>query len=816
MIIREVTGFTLKLLMRIKMHLMKIRLFCVGILISCFHVLSAQTIPQRECATMEQDSINRARFPRRGTLNEFEQALQLKIQDLNRRKAAGLRTQGTVIFIPIVVHVVHNGEPVGTGLNISLAQIQSQLEVLNEDFRKKVGTPGFNTNPVGADIEIEFCLSPVDQNGVVLAEPGVHRYNGGKATWTRNEIENQLKPTTIWNPNFYYNVWTLKFGGTDANLLGYAQFPDQSGLTGLNEVGGPASTDGVVVQYTSFGNGFPNQQAPYNKGRTLSHETGHWLGLRHIWGDGGSCSSNADDFVADTPRQGNESRGCQTNKLSCDGVTPAMVQNYMDYSDDACMNIFTQGQKTRMQAVMEMSPRRKTLLDANLCSPLVADVPTANFTADKQEVLRGGEINFTDLSTNFPTSWLWAFEGGDPATSNERNPKVNYNNPGSYKVSLLATNSLGPSILKELVGYITVSEEGLCSSATNYKEAYTESVLKLSEFGNYKGYLTGHNSLKTKAIAEFFKNAQGYEYVSGVEIKFGKIYATSEDASVTVTLWNARGPQNAPGSVIEQKVVLLKQIKDDIDQNRATSIVFDRESPVFSRAFQIGIELNYSKGDTVVIASSANGESTTATSWLKDTNDIWSPFAIALGANVAMNIKPIVGVNPSVQVSASKLLVYPGEEVILNGRGASIFVWNSDDGVVKNVAGPQLVVKPMKTTTYTTTGSGLPLCNAVANTIIYVRDNVVGVEGDNWGESIQLYPNPGSGTLNLTLENAYRGDLSVRMQSIVGTIVIPVTQYQKYDAQYSISLDASQLPQGLYLVQVSMGDKVVVKKWLKK
>lgn len=815
MTIQEVTGFTLKLLMKINSYRMKVRLlFCLGILIGSFQGLNAQTIPQRECATMEQDSINRARFPRRGTLNEFEQALQLRIQDLNRRKAAGLRTQGTVIFIPIVVHVVHNGEAVGTGLNISQAQVQSQLTVLNEDFRKKLGTPGYNTNPVGADIEIEFCLSPVDQNGNVLTEPGIHRYNGGKTSWTRNEIENQLKPSTIWNPNFYYNVWTLKFGGTDANLLGYAQFPDQSGLSGLNEVGGPSSTDGVVVQYTSFGTGFPNQQAPYNKGRTFTHETGHWLGLRHIWGDDGGCS--ADDFVSDTPQQSNESRGCATNKLSCDGITLAMVQNYMDYSDDACMNIFTEGQKTRIQAVMEMSPRRKTLIDANLCSPLVADVPTANFTADKQEVLKGGEINFTDLSTNFPTSWSWTFEGGDPATSTERNPKVNYNIPGIYKVSLIATNSLGPSPLKEVVGYITVSEEGLCSSATNYKETYTESVLKLSEFGSFTGYLTGHNSLKTKAISEFFKNTQGYEYVSGVEIKFGHIQTTLEDATVTITLWNARGPQNAPGSVVEQKVVLLKQIKDDIDNDRATSVVFDRESPVFSRPYQIGIELNYATGDTVVITSSANGESTTSTSWLQDTNNVWSPYSIALGANIAMEIKPIVGVNPSVQVSASKLLVYPGEEVTLNGRGASIFVWNSDDGSVNNVAGPQLVVKPTKTTTYTTTGSGLPLCNAIANTIIYVRENVVGIEREYSEGNVQLYPNPGSGKLNLIIENEYRGEVSVRMQSILGTTVLPNCEFQKSEQRHSITLDATHLPQGVYLLQIRMGDNKIVKKWLKK
>ncbi|MBK7653310.1 MAG: T9SS type A sorting domain-containing protein [Flammeovirgaceae bacterium] len=483
----------------------------------------------------------------------------------------------------------------------------------------------------------------------------------------------------------------------------------------------------------------------------------------------------------------------------------------MDYSDDACMNIFTEGQKTRIQAVMEMSPRRKTLIDANLCSPIIADVPTANFTSDKQLVLKGGEIIFTDLSTNFPTSWAWVFEGGDPATSTERNPKINYNIPGLYTVSLISTNSLGPSLIKEIVGYVTVSEEGLCSSATNFLAGYTPSLLPLSSFGSYTGYLTGHNSLKTKAVSEFFKNAQGYEYVSGVEINFGYVYASSEEATVTITVWNARGPQNAPGSVVEQKVVLLKQIQDDIDNNQATSIVFDRETPVFSRPYQIGVEFNYADGDTVAITSSANGEANNATSWLKDASGVWTPYSIALGANIAMSIRPIVGVNPSVQISASKLLVYPGEEVILNGKGASIFVWNSDDGVVNNFAGPQLVARPTKTTTYTTTGSGLPLCNTEAKTTIYIRDNVVGIKNEYRADDIHIYPNPGTGKLNVTLENSYLGEVSIRMISLWGRDVLPITRFQKTGSQSQITLNSESVPQGMYIIQVAMGDNLIIK-----
>ena len=116
-----------------------------------------------------------------------------------------------VVSLPIIVHIVHNGEPVGTGANLSQAQVQAQIEVLNEDFRRKPGTPGFNTSPIGADVEIEFCLSPVDENGNTMTEPGIDRFNGNRADWSRDQIENQLKPTTIWNPNLFYNIWTLNF-----------------------------------------------------------------------------------------------------------------------------------------------------------------------------------------------------------------------------------------------------------------------------------------------------------------------------------------------------------------------------------------------------------------------------------------------------------------------------------------------------------------------------------------------------------------------------------------------------------------------------
>ncbi len=766
----------------------------------------------RQCATMEQDSINRLLHPRRGTLDDFEQAIQYKIREIQARQATG-RTQATVLTIPIVVHVVHKGEAVGTGSNLSLAQIQSQIAVLNEDFRRKVGTPGYNNSPVGADIEIEFCLSPVDDKGNTLAEPGVHRYNGGQDNWTRAQIDGTLKPLTIWNPNSFYNIWTLKFGGEDSNLLGYAQFPDKSGLPGIPDESGE-KTDGVVIQYTSFGSAdkgtFPIMSPPYNKGRTLTHETGHFLGLRHIWGDG-VCGN---DYVDDTPTQRDLSRGCPTNTLACDGVTPAMVQNYMDYSDDACMNIFTLGQKTRIMAVMELSPRRKTLNSASHCSNTATEAPVANFTIEQQRcILLGSTVDFTDLSSNFPKAWQWTFENGSPSTSTEQNPKVKYNTPGSHKVTLIAQNDIGSDTL-EIDDYITISEEGLCQEFSNFEDSYTPSALPLSDFGNYTGYLTGNNSPKDEAFSEFFSNECGYYYISGARVWFHELTATDEDATVTVTLWNARGPQHAPGAILEQKQVLIRQIKADIAAGRPTEVVFDRETTSLNMPFHLGVEIVYNAGYKVAIESSANDEGTMATSWVKHANDNWQLFTIAYGANIAMHIDPLVGVNPSVQLSASQLSVSPGQQVVLNGKGASIFVWSASDGSVTDVIGPQLTVYPQHTTTYTLTGSGLELCNSVATVTVFTNGNTTAVEAAI-DKTIELYPSPGN-NLNLSMENAYHGALTVRLQSLVGQDIGKGMQLTKDSEKLETAIETSTLAPGVYLVQIEMGGRTVTRKWVKK
>lgn len=386
------------------------RILSFFLLIQFSFFSSAQT-PQ--CGTMYADSVLRSKIENAPSLVDFENWLQ---QKMNEPSSAAVQ-RGSVITIPVIVHVIHDGDAVGSGQNISQAQVLSQFDALNEDFRRlnadAANTPsGFL--PVAADIEIEFCPAVVDPNGLLLSEPGIDRVNMGQATWaSSSDIDINLKPATIWDPNRYYNIWTVDFGG-GSNLLGYAQFPEGSGLAGMPTGAQTANTDGVVCRYTAFGRE-GNVNAPYNQGRTATHETGHWLGLRHIWGDG-DCS--VDDYCTDTPESDAANSGCDVNHVSCVNVN--MVQNYMDYSNDACMNLFTLCQKTRMRAVMQNSPRRVELLNSTVCELLmqydvagqVRDAQTLQGVAFAKVRFKNAAYNYEatcDASGNFTVSDM--FEG---------------------------------------------------------------------------------------------------------------------------------------------------------------------------------------------------------------------------------------------------------------------------------------------------------------------------------------------------------------------------------------------------------------------
>ncbi|MEO6254608.1 MAG: M43 family zinc metalloprotease [Ferruginibacter sp.] len=321
----------------------------------------------------------RRQNPKAETDEQFENWLKVKIQE---RKRSNL-SQSNVYTIPVIFHIVHNGEAVGTGSNLAASKIASQLEQLNADFANQSGS----TYPVAANIEIQFCTALIGPNNNMLAEPGIERIKWTDKGWSEppyngnsffSYVDRTIMPQSIWDPNKYLNVWVLDLAG---DLFGKATYPVSSTLGGLQSINPDSDThSGVFVTWKAIGS--VNNMGELNifkgLGRVLTHEVGHFLGLRHIWGDGiGHCNYWNTDYCEDTPPQRDETNGCPTNtnnhpqfKQNCPNIgdgSQRMFENYMDYTDDNCLNTFTNNQKTRMQTVMANSPRRKELAISTVC-----------------------------------------------------------------------------------------------------------------------------------------------------------------------------------------------------------------------------------------------------------------------------------------------------------------------------------------------------------------------------------------------------------------------------------------------------------------
>jgi hypothetical protein len=296
---------------------------------------STVTITERHCATYEvlQEQL-KADPSLADRMEKIEQFTKKFIEN-----KALYKLENGVMEVPVVVNVLYRT----TAENISDAQIQSQIDVLNHDFKgdnTDIGnTPSDFTPALAGDIKIHFTL----QNIV--------RKKTNKKSWTTNNAmkkssQGGIDPT---DPATTLNMWSCNLGN---GLLGYAQFP-----------GGNPATDGVVILYSAFGSRsiYPagTYISKYDLGRTATHEVGHYFNLRHIWGDA-TCGN---DYVGDTPLHNTANYGCPAagHKSTCTGTPVEMTMNYMDYTDDACMYMFTLGQASRMQATYTMGGPRASM-----------------------------------------------------------------------------------------------------------------------------------------------------------------------------------------------------------------------------------------------------------------------------------------------------------------------------------------------------------------------------------------------------------------------------------------------------------------------
>jgi len=334
----------------------------LAILLLCTTSLFANA--QERCGVNEAYFISRNNFSK-----DFEYWLK-NIQSQSLLKVKTNNKTNQVLTIPVVFHIVHKGESLGIGTNITENRILQQLETLNEDFRRQnadaENTPELFLE-VSADAEIEFVLAKQDPEGIPTN--GIVRVQGPRATYTlaTNRIEDRiLKSQSYWPAENYLNIWVADLTG----YLGWAEFP-YTDLEGIVAINSSRQYDGVVIDYQYVGNNLTTGGRFASYGRTLTHEIGHYLGLRHVWGDGG-CS--VDDFCADTPNQSvtydadfnnqNSRDVCPPDPIPASCGSPDMYSNYMNYTADYCMNVFSICQKERMRTVLENSPRRKSLLNS--------------------------------------------------------------------------------------------------------------------------------------------------------------------------------------------------------------------------------------------------------------------------------------------------------------------------------------------------------------------------------------------------------------------------------------------------------------------
>ena len=296
------------------------------------------TPKRRQCGTMVLHEKLSERYPSyRRNQDRIEQGIRRSILS-----GQAERLLGKLITIPVVVHVVWKKPEE----NISDAQIKSQIDVLNKDFRAT--NPDTSKAPpvwtgLVASANVKFALAKTDP--AAQKTTGITRTNTTRSSFgTADDVKKTSKGgADPWPTDRYLNIWVCNLA---ENLLGYAQFP-----------GGPPATDGVVILYTAFGT-TGVAAAPFNLGRTATHEIGHWLNLRHIWGDRNDCGGT--DFVTDTPKQQLPNTGKPTfPHVTCNnGPNGDMFMNYMDYVDDDTMFMFTPGQVVRMNATLA-GPRKK-------------------------------------------------------------------------------------------------------------------------------------------------------------------------------------------------------------------------------------------------------------------------------------------------------------------------------------------------------------------------------------------------------------------------------------------------------------------------
>ncbi len=663
--------------------------------------LAPGEIQNRGCATQ---------VPSQQWETQFQQLIQAYLQQ-NPEQAKAMSNSATMAgySIPVIMHVIHGGQAVGTYPNLAQGQLVSQVTVLDNDFSgigQNVGNypatafQNFATNPLIsaaskdaslriaiANCNINFCLATKDTLGNILAEPGIHRvdYNtlpatsfpsknpaatnyNTQATFV-NFVNSYIKPNTIWNVGKYLNIWVTDRQNA-TGLLGYATFPPLSGLTGIPGGIGTATSDGFWSWAASFGSStiFPGgtYAAPYDKGRTCTHEIGHWLGLRHIWGDG-SCAT---DYCNDTPPANASNGGSPTYPLdanSCNAASPPngangeMFMNFMDYTNDLAMYMFTSDQRLRAHVAMANSPYRKFLGTHGLCN---LPAPLSNFSVTPNAGCVGTVLNVGDLSLNVPTSWSYTMTGGTPSLSTVQNPTVSYASAGVYTISMTATNGAGTSTVA--VKTVTINQ-GPAFTLTSTPAATV---------------CAGNNVTITPS------GATTYTLLNN-----GSTTAPFVVAPTVATIYSVSAITTGTNTCKRTQTLSISIGSININITPASASVCPGSSVTLT-------------GSGATTYTWNTGPTTAAITVTPAISTVYTLSGTNAGCSGTKTVQ--VTVNPLPTVTVNSATICPSSTVALIAGGANTYSWST------SASTSSIIVSPASTTNYTVTGTSALGCKAVA------------------------------------------------------------------------------------------------------
>jgi hypothetical protein len=644
--------------------------------------------------------------------------------------------------IPVVVHIIHAGGAVGVGDNISQAQVVDQINILNADIAGtgvNVGNCPSVFQSVIANCNLTFCLAVTNPTNGTLAEPGIDRVlatsipgitsipANGFATGV---INSSIKPATIWDPTKYCNMWVMKLQN---GLLGYATFPAGTTLAGVTG-GGTATTDGVVMGHNYFGSiGSASVSAPYHLGRTTTHEIGHWVGLRHTWGDG-NCLT---DFCNDTPTAKTSNFGCKTFPYGTNQCGPGsspngeMTMNFMDYSDDPCMYMFTTDQRTRVQTAMSQGTFRNLLGTHGLCS--VAPPPNGPAVAafDIANPCVGQPITPNNTSSGGPSpTFAWSASPNTVTFSPNATvatPAITFGSLTAYTLYLTATNTVNVSTYSTVIGPLTTCPKpSVCIDTLNMISnadtlttyAASNNSLILGCQNGYAGFLTGTNCYKDKEFAQFYPSSTYTDtplpQVNSVIVLFDSLGTKATPATLgTQILCKLYGGTvgSGPNSLIGSKGDSLGKIAASTNKTVTikfcgsptytftnTKVIpfrydFATPVPIPSSGFFCAIQTPYnSLLDSVKIFSNTKTNlKNDSSSWVLKFSNNWRTLRYSKNAKVHLAIlpqitcRPIVGIAENTTNFSSNIAVMPNPS---NGLFSLIFTLPKQENVIVRVLNP--------------------------------------------------------------------------------------------------------------------------------